>query len=687
MNEFFPDTEPTTPVEGCEALIDFRPECNQSPAPLVQVPLAENNDAQLSDIGPVAPPVPGADAGPLAHLDGLALPDIDGGDVLDALSVAGVFGGSVGAVATTGLAVARWWAWTPIRLRNFAVGSCVLPGSAVLLDGWNGPRAHVLQAVGEIVAGAFGAGAATAAVVTVPAGWAVAAAAMAYYLDQRETRGLKSPARTERAQWARRRREMAAAARMSAAALPLCTGTINPNPVIGRTANIVTAAPARSAWGRLTGRTETLFQVPWLAMREHFVGVGNPGSGKTTMMLRAVIAFWAAGWRMHGQWWRSERSGRPLAIVFDIKGARDARKTYATLRRAGIALGIPEDRIACWPDDIALQLLVGSAREIETRIEALIGAGMTTEGVDPAEAYYLQMRKAVVHLAVSAPDPDRGLDVGQDPPRTMLDLLARMTEDELTRRWADHPEAMAAIVSVTTGKSPVLPAVQTTVANIARDLGPAFEGDAQFTDYDIVYCCLEGITSPMLAQAQFGALVAMLQSLAGTDHGRTIQLFVDEFAQVCGDGGAARIVELLRSAGVGSGWFAQSWMGLGANDDARHRLVDACSGGIFAMRSNSAGQLAEKIGTRRKFTLSRKIVGGGRIGDEGNVQGEDSFIVPPAVMAGFAPGDIVHVRGPKAVFGHVSPLDPDAVRPLPGLAESTQPPAAPAADLTKGTTK
>lgn len=677
MNDFFP----ATPATECQALIDFRPECNQGPAPLAQVPV----EPVVAD--PQAPPLPGADSGPLAHLDGLSLPDIDGGDVLDALAVAGVFGGSIGAVAAAGLAVARFWAWSPVRLRNFAFGSaCVLPGSAVLLDGWDGPRAQVLQAVSEVVAGAFGDGVATAAVATVPAGWAVAAVAMARYLDQRETRGLRSPARTERAQWARRQRELTAAARMSAAALPLCAGTIHPNPVIGRTATVSAAAPARSALGRLTGRNESLFQVPWLAMREHFVGVGNPGSGKTTFMLRAIIAFWAAGWRMHGQWWRNDRPGRPLAIIFDIKGARDARKTFAKLKQAGIALGLPAERIACWPDDINLQLLVGSAREIETRVEALIGAGTNTEGADPAEAYYLQMRKAVVHLAVSAPDPDKGLDAGEDPPATMLDLLARMTEAELEHRWAGYPEELAALVSVTTGRSPVLPAVQTTVANIARELGPAFEGEANFTDYDIVYCCLEGITSPMLAQAQFGALVAMLTALAGTDHGRTIQLFVDEFAQVCGDGGAARIVELLRSAGVGSGWFAQSWMGLGPNDDGRHRLVDACSGGIFAMRSNSAGQLAEKIGTRRKFTLSRKIIGGGRIGDEGNVQGEDTFIVPPAVMAGFAPGDIVHVRGPQAVFGHISPMTPESVRPLLGLAESTTPKAE-KADLKKGASK
>ncbi|WP_416567336.1 hypothetical protein [Nocardia testacea] len=113
MNDF----SPATPATECQALIDFRPECNQGTAPLAQVPV----EPVVAD--PQAPPLPGADSGPLAHLDGLSLPDIDGGDVLDALAVAGVFGGSIGAVAATGLAVARFWAWSPVRLRNFAFGS------------------------------------------------------------------------------------------------------------------------------------------------------------------------------------------------------------------------------------------------------------------------------------------------------------------------------------------------------------------------------------------------------------------------------------------------------------------------------------------------------------------------------------------------------------------------------------
>ncbi|MFD8104373.1 hypothetical protein ACFV24_33050 [Nocardia fluminea] len=667
-----------------------------APTPVASPPPAPD---EVPSIGPKAPPVPGADSPLLGWVEDIQLPDptgITGEGVLDGLAVVGVLGGSVAAVTAAAVTSAWLWTWTPIRLRNFAVGSCMLPGAAMLIDGWSAVRDDIAQAAAEASAGMPVQGAASAAVVTVPIGWAAAAYLSARYADQRDTRGFKSPARTDRAMWARRRREMAAATRMSATAMPMVTGTVNPDPVIGRTASMSSTAPARSVAGRLTGRHESLFRITWLAMREHVVAIGNPGSGKTTMMVRAILSFWAAGWRRHQQWWRSDQAGRPLAIIIDVKGARDARRTAATVRDGFVAMGGDPKRFASWPDGMELSFFGGKlpddleerekrARELSSRFEGLLGAGMSSENMDPAEAYYINMRKAVLHLVVDAPNPDLGLEAGQDPPGSFFEYLARMDRAELVRRWASYPDEIDAITAVTSSeKNPILMAERTAMMNISRELGESFDGTAELTDYDIVYCCLEGITSPLLAQAQFGALVSMLTMLAGRDHGRTIQLFCDEFAQVCGDAGAARIVELLRSANIGSAWFSQSWMGLGANDDQRHRLVDSCSGGILAMRANNAGTLAEKIGTRKTSAFSRKVVGAGQLGDEGNVQSDDSFIVSPAVLADFGPGDIVHIRGGKARFGHVSPLDITALYPLPGLAKSTTTPAAPAAaDLTR----
>ncbi|MFE3227638.1 hypothetical protein [Nocardia sp. NPDC059228] len=685
-------TEFTDRPADCAALMDFRAECN-APAPLSApaptpasdcTPVFTTHDCptllaqgspdpgaghQIPQITPQAPPLPGAE-----HLDFLHFPQLSLHEVTAGLEVAGTFGVAIASVGAAALAASWMWTWTPVRLRNFAFGSASLPGAAVALDGLSGPREDVVRGVSEVLAGMPVTGIASASVALVPAGLVAAAVLAARTEHLLDTRGRRSPDRTERAVWARHMKLMRAATLACRAEIPLTSGTFGPEFVLGRVAYSTSQAPVKSTAGRLIGRHYSLFTVPWLAFREHGVWIGNPGSGKTTALERAVISFWATAWRRHQQWWRSgkDRPGRPLAMILDLKGARDARSTADRVRKAAQNLGIPESRVLIWPDndEETLSLFFGTADEQRPRFEALLGVS-ADNGMSAEAAYYMQMRKTIAHLVVDMPDPAKGLGPGENPPRTSTEFLARMTEAAMRRGWKGHDAELSDIEAVTGGKTPILPADRAMCANLFRDMGPAFDGERSITDYDVVYCCLEGTTAPEVAAAQFRAMVALVAGLAQTDHNRTVQLFCDEFAQVCGNDGAARIVELLRSAGCGSLWFAQSWMGLGANDDARHRLVDSCSGGIFVMRSYSAGHLAEKIGTRVKYALSRKLINGIAHGDEGNVQPEDKFLVDPKILAAFEKGDIVHIVGGKATFGHVCPLDPDTVRPLPGLAEST----------------
>ncbi|MGW4125771.1 hypothetical protein [Nocardia sp. NPDC004711] len=676
----------------CAALIDFRAECS-APAPIAApapagsecTPVFTDHDCPtvlaqvdptaghpIPQITPQAPPIPGAEH--LPHLP--SLPSLSLHDVTAGLEVAGAFGATIFGVGVAAMAASWLFAWTPVRLRNMAFGSASIPGAAMVADGWSGPHDDVLRGAHEVLAGLPVTGVASAAVVLVPTGWAVAAMSAAHYSHVLETRGRKSIDRTMRAVWHRQQREMAAATRRCEADLPLVHGTLKPRMVIGRAARRSSVAPAKSGAGHLRGGYPDLFTVDWLHFREHFAAVGGPGSGKTTAMVRMIISFWATAWRMHQQWWRAESSGRPLAIILDLKGAEDAKKNAAKVVEAGLSMGMDRERIGVFPHEIQLSIWVGEAEEMRFRFEALIGAGVDTDGMEPAEAYYLAQRKAILHLVIDMPDPGNGLGQGENPPRTNAEFLRRMNRDVLVKAWVGHELELGDIKTVTyEGKNtPALLSERSSMATLFRELGTSLNGDRDFAEFDLVYCCLEGTKSPIMAKAQFAGLIAMIFALASTNHGRTVQLFVDEFAQVCGDDGAARTVELLRSAGVGSGWFTQSWMGLGPNDDARERLIDSCSGGVFVMRSYSAGRLAEKLGTQPTFAKSRKLIGGGvRHGDEGNVQPEESFIVPPAVLSTFQKGDIVHVVGGRATFGHVKELAPSSVRPLPGLAESTKP--------------
>ncbi|WP_280317223.1 hypothetical protein [Nocardia wallacei] len=669
-------TSPIARPTDCAPVLDFRAEC--TPATSAQ-PAPTDSPHEVIRITPEAPPIPGADSGPLKHLDGLHLPDIDASDLLHAAEVTAAFGGAVGAVTTAAMVAGSSWlfAWTPVRLRNFAFGAGLLPASSLALDGWHGPGNAVAHGAAEVAAGMPITGIASASVVLVPAGWMMAALMSARFAHILETRGRKSMDRTKRSEWARQQRQQRSAARLSRTELPLTRGTANPRIVIGRAARRVSVAPAKSVTGRLAGRHDDVFTVDWLAFGEHFSCVGGPGSGKTTAMDRMILSWWTTGWRRHTQWWRTDRPGRPLAIVLDLKGAQDARRNARKVAAAAMRLGIPAERIGIFPDETHLSLWTGTAEDMRPRFEALIGAGVDATGMDPAEAYYMQARKTLLHLVIDMPDRAKKLGPGENPPRDSVEFMRRMNKNVLVKGWAGHDGEQDEITAITyEGKTtPILLSERSAMANLFRELGSALDGDRDLAEFDLVYCCLEGTTAPILAKAQFAALISMVFALAGRDHGRAVHLFCDEFAQVCGDEGAARTVELLRSAGCGSGWFTQSWMGLGPNDDARHRLLDSCSGGVFVMRSYSAGQLAEKIGTRPTFAKSRKLIGGTRDGDEGNVQPDDSFIVPPAVLASFAPGDIVHVIGGKATFGHVSALDPDQVRPLPGLTESTTPQA------------
>ncbi len=594
--------------------------------------------------------------------------------------------------------------WKPQRVRNWLLASVVaLPGAAALWA-WDvfAPGRDFSHAATEFMAGRYVGGMLGMAPALIPMAWLAAAIFHANRRVQLATVGLKSPIRTERALWVQAQREQRAAARLSRRRLPFTTGGLNPELVIGRLAAETDQAPPSSMVRQLLGRTETRLILPWINVAEHMTSVASSGSGKTTLLRRVMVSWFVATWTRHRQWWRLDRPGRPLAIVVDCNGGPESRKVAAGMRKWFRALGVPADRIGTFPFDVSLSMWPGKDFDTETPdaqqvivddlrsvLSAMISGGSTP--TTDTERYFHEIRETLIHLIVDAPAKVELIDgvptpIGKNPPRSWIEFLSRFDVDRLSRLWGGQagvtpwPGVLGVdmeIASTIDGKQPVMNSARAEFANLYRSLGTAFDGDKQLTDFDVLYIVLEGVKTPDRARAQFGALGTMFEQLADKAHGRTSLMVVDEFSAVSdGKTRAVKWVERLRKAGIGSWWIAQSWQGLGHDDDNRTALVAAASGGSLLGRSTDPETLAKIYGTRPKFELSRKLISGNRDGDEGNIQSSDQFLIPPNRLRAMAKGDVVQVAGGRARWGRVSPLDDDELkrlRPLPGIAAMSNP--------------
>ncbi|MGY4100504.1 hypothetical protein ACW2Q0_13260 [Nocardia sp. R16R-3T] len=595
----------------------------------------------------------------------------------------------IGAVAI--LVPATMLGWKPQRLRNWLLASVLAMPGAAALWAWDvfAPVRDFAQAATDFMAGQCVGGLLGMAPLLIPVAWLTATIAHTNRRVQLATVGLKSPARTERALWAQAQREQRAAARLSRRRLPFTTGGLNPELVIGRLAVETDQAPPSSVLRQLVGRSETRLILPWINVAEHMTSVASSGSGKTTLMVRVLVSWFVTTWMRHRQWWRLDRPGRPLVIVVDCNGGPESRKVAARMRKWFRGLGVRAERIGVFPDEVSLGMWNATVDDLRSILSAMISGGSTP--TTDTERYFHEIRETLIHLIVDAPARVEVIDgvatpIGHNPPRSWLEFLSRFDVEKLSKLWGGQAGVTPwsgvmgvdmEIASTIDGKQPVMNSARAEFANLYRSLGSAFDGDKELTDFDVIYIVLEGVKTPDRARAQFGALGTMFEQLADKQHGRTSLMVVDEFSAVSdGKTRAVKWVERLRKAGIGSWWIAQSWQGLGHDDDNRTALVSAASGGSLLGRSTDPETLAKIYGTRPKFELSHKLVGGNRDGDEGNIQSSDQFLIPPNRLRAMAKGDVVQVAGGRARWGRVSPLDDDELerlRPLPGIAAMSDP--------------
>ena len=205
-------------------------------------------------------------------------------------------------------------------------------------------------------------------------------------------------------------------------------------------------------------------------------------------------------------------------------------------------------------------------------------------------AYYADILYAVTVLAVTAPG---------GPPDSAAAFLERLDQHWLLAAWDDgrHPGRGGPHPR----RRPAHPDVQLRYTTLLERLGRAFDGPGTLPDADAWYFILEGTREPSVAEAQALAITELAARAATTPNGpqRAIVLAADDYSAVSRRVPLSNLYERGRSLGIGVQVSAQSWQGLGADEDERYRIAATADGGLWVMHTPYPQPLSELAGTRR----------------------------------------------------------------------------------------
>ena len=575
------------------------------------------------------------------------------------LAAAGIATWPVTLVAVTGYAAAWLRGWPPTRLYRAAawalpVTTAWLVILEVRMPGWIAARTpgrawargwdHL---AGADLARVF----LLLAPVAVPAGLAVAGMVWAWRIYA-ITAGLggmlaSAPITFEARQWKRQVR--------TARSLTDAPGAV---PLMSRGGRIPVGGTIRA----IGHRWRPVFALPAAACTRHMVVVGATGSGKTNLMMR----LWAGWFTAAGQQARSGRGHRPLLIVLDCKGGRDARVKADRTRR--LLYGAGARRVAVWPDDARLSVWELPPADLAVLLYQMIESGTG------AAAYYADVLQSVLTLAVMTPC---------GPPASAAAFLGRLDARWLQHAWTDgrHPaEAERARAAARH-----LPDIQLRYATLLGRLGPALDGPGTLADADAWYFILEGTREPSVAEAQAMAITELAARAATSDdvEPRAMLLAADDYSAVAGRVPLSNLYERGRSLGIGVQVSAQSWQGLGRNEDERYRIAATADGGVFVLHTPHPEPLTQLAGTRRVLETAHRIIGGSW-GDDGTTRIRRDCVADPELIRRLQVGQACYIHRGAATFVQVarpkpSPLTllpPPAAEPVVQVPEPRQEPAA-----------
>jgi hypothetical protein len=585
--------------------------------------------------------------------------------------------------AAAALAAAAAWlaGWPPARLwraaaRSTPVAAVWLVAAALRDRTWRAvalaPAGLWRQASGWLVHGRV----IQAVVLTVPLAVPIGLAAGAAWWGWRTAamaagtagRHAFAPATFDARQWQRQARS--ARGRLAAP---------GPFPLVTRRGMVPAGAVIRAV-----GRPwRPVLEVPASAFRRHMVIVGSSGSGKTNLMIR----LWA-GWMAASLAAASRGKPRPLLVAIDCKGGPDGRAKADRTRR--VLRGTGAGRVAVWPDDATLSLWSLPPENLAVLLFQMIEHG------DGAAAYYADVAQAVLTLAVTAPP---------GPPRNAAQFLARLDAAWLEDAWSGGtPGQLAALAAA----RPHAGDIQLRYSTLLRRLGPALDGPGRLTDADAWYLILEGTSEPSVAEAQAMAITELVAHAATSRHAepREILLAADDYSAVSRRVPLSNLYERGRSLGLGVMVSAQSWQGLGSDEDERYRIAATADGGTWVMQTPYPEPLCQLAGTHRVLESARKLLGTAW-GDEGTSRIQPAWTADPDLIRQQEVGQVCYIRRGSAVFAQIArprpvplplpaaPVGPAAARygharsdrpgpptlPLPAVPADSPPPPGPLDDV------
>jgi hypothetical protein len=547
---------------------------------------------------------------------------------------------------TAAAAAAAAWllGWPPARLYRAAARAAPMPAvyavAAALHDrAWRAvalaPVTGWQQASGLLIHGRVAQAVLITAPVAVPAGLALGGAVWAWRTAAVAAgtagRHAFAPAVFDARQW--RRQARAARGRLAApGAVPLVAGN-------GR----VPAGAVIRAVGR---RWTPVLAVPAAWFARHMVIVGASGTGKTNLMIR----LWA-GWYAAALAASHRGKPRPLLAALDCKGGPDARAKADRTRR--VLRGTGARRIAIWPDEASVSLWTLPPRDLAVLLHQM------TEHGDGAAAYYADVTQAVLTLACCA---------SGGPPHSAQQFL-----DRLDPAWLEDAYAAGRPAELTALRAarPHIGDIQLRYSTLLGRLGPALDGPGRLTDADAWYFILEGTSEPSVAEAQAMAITELIAHAATdrTTEPRAMLLAADDYSAVSRRVPLSNLYERGRSLGLGVMVSAQSWQGLGKDDDERYRIAATADGGLWVMQTPYPEPLSQLAGTRRVLESARKLLGTAW-GDEGTTRIQHAWTADPNLIRQLTTGQACYIHRGTATFVHVarprpSPLTlPAAACPL-----------------------